>query len=478
VWVVPGLAIMLAAAGLCAGKDKRAGAFVLSVALVGGAFAATQAVFRAVNWWVYGTFVGVDFKETNYQRALAALTSVRAGEVKPFVSVSRDAMRSIGQVSPAFASLAPYFEMHRWEKPCLDRPSICGEIPAGWFVWALRDAAQTNGHYTSPEAASSFFGQIADEIEAACARGEFECKSHLIAEMPAVGWREIAAGLAKHWPSAYEAALRPNLPRQLIGTSGSPESVKAAVRFLNHPLHRRARLSEPDLAPYSISGWYYRVGADWISVSLRRRDGASADIQLERRPSGDIARHFNDGDAGRQRFAIEARCNDDCVLTARTPEAEAISRTFAELSHAPIGVPLGQGTFYVDQVSVAGDISGGPTLAESVASRLRSGTFNLYDYTYIPVLALGALSFLFSSVRYWRDAIWNICYVMALVCWTLAVARIGLLLLITATSFHAFGLQYVAPTYFILICAAVLSCAALLQLSGWLPAKASRGEEP
>jgi hypothetical protein len=196
---------------------------------------------------------GLVFGETNYQRALAALTGVRTGNVKPFVSVSR-AMRSISQVSPAFASLAPYFETHRWKKPCLDRPSICGEIPAGWFVWALRDAAQANGHYASPEASSSFFGQIADEIEAVCARGELECKSHLIAEMPAVGWREIAAGLAKHWRSAYEAALRPSLPRQLIGSSGSPDSVRAALRFLNHPVHRRAKLSEPNLAPSSISG--------------------------------------------------------------------------------------------------------------------------------------------------------------------------------------------------------------------------------
>ena len=138
-------------------------------------FVTIQLGFAAVNWTVYGKFVGVDFKETNFQRALRAIDSVRSGGTKDFVSITHAAMKRVDAVSPTFASLAPYFDGpgKGWESfGCQLYPSSCGEISSGWFVWALRDAAAKSGHYSSPAETSAFFGRIADEITAACRRGD------------------------------------------------------------------------------------------------------------------------------------------------------------------------------------------------------------------------------------------------------------------------------------------------------------------
>ena len=65
-----------------------------------GVFVATQIGFCTANWWVYGKFVGVDFKEANFQRALSAMTGVRSGETKPYVPVTAATRQQIYRVSP------------------------------------------------------------------------------------------------------------------------------------------------------------------------------------------------------------------------------------------------------------------------------------------------------------------------------------------------------------------------------------------
>ena len=140
-----------------------------------------------MNWWVYGKFVGVDIKETNFQRALAALHSVRSGGTKPHVPITKEAMSRVFEVSPTFKSLAPYFEGvgKNWEDfGCtyyqelavrLLRVGLCGRFAMRFNQF---------GYYNSPKAASQFFGQLADEIEEACVKGQLQCSPQLIADMP------------------------------------------------------------------------------------------------------------------------------------------------------------------------------------------------------------------------------------------------------------------------------------------------------
>jgi len=178
IWILPALAFLLLAAFLLARHNLRVREFGLSVMLFLAVFVATQIGFSTANWWVYGKFVGVDFKEANFQRALSAITGVRYGETKPYVPLTAAARQQIYRVSDAFASLSDDFEGslgRGWAKTsCSSQPMTCGEIGAAWFMWALRDAAANDGHFSSPTAASEFFGKLADEIESEGVRQDLD----------------------------------------------------------------------------------------------------------------------------------------------------------------------------------------------------------------------------------------------------------------------------------------------------------------
>ena len=169
-------------------------------------FAGVQISYSAMNYYVYGKFVGVDFKEGNFQAALRALQSVRSGGIRDFVAITQSARKRIYKVSPNFASLKQYFdgeESDGWRDiTCKVYPSACGEIAAGWYVWALRDAAAATGHYISPKEASAFFRQISRELNAACKDGRLECQPQLISFMPPVSWQQ----LMREMPQRYLAA--------------------------------------------------------------------------------------------------------------------------------------------------------------------------------------------------------------------------------------------------------------------------------
>ena len=200
-------------------------------------------IFLTLNRLVYGKFVGVDVKEANFRRALGAIDSVRSGGTKPFVSITHAAMQRVDAVSPAFASLAPYFDGpgKGWETwGCQANPSLCGEIGSGWFMWALRDAVAATGHYRSPADASAFFGRIADEISVACQRGAFECQPQLIPEMPPISWPDVWKLLLPRSADAFDLLVLRDPPLQINPSSGGEEILEPALRFLNYPLHARS----------------------------------------------------------------------------------------------------------------------------------------------------------------------------------------------------------------------------------------------
>ena len=199
VWIVPGLAVLAAGSDLPRRRRARAHAPCGGCACGIVAFGVVNAGFRLVNWRLYGSPVGVEYKETNFVRALGAIHSVRSGGIKPFVSVTRAARQTIYPVSPSFAELAPYLDGtlgEGWSTVTCDIPELrqytCGEIGAGIFAWALRDAVALAGHYDSPREASVFYAKLANEIGAACDSKILECERQWLAELPPVTWPQLA----------------------------------------------------------------------------------------------------------------------------------------------------------------------------------------------------------------------------------------------------------------------------------------------
>ena len=478
VWILPALGVVAAVVSIQAHRQKRFLAIIGTIAIVIAVFATMQVAFCAINAFTYGTFVGVDFKERNFQRALGALDSVRSGGTKPFVSITHEAMRQVSAVSPDFASLAAYFNGpgRSWEQyGCPLYPSSCGEIGSGWFMWALRDAAERAGHFSSPAAASAFFGRLADEVEAACERGTLECVPQPIPEMPPMSPQQLAESLWHHSAEALNLLFLLDHSFDPGASDGSKESLASALRFLHYPMHTRpAGLSREPL-PYVISGWYYFSGAEWISIAVTRADGSAAETRLDRKDSPDIANHFNDSLALRQRYVLSVDCDDECVLELRNPDGDTVSKTFAELQDGQTHFAVGTGMFHIDQLLSFANMSYDLTRADMAAQRIRVAIFQAYKYLLVPVLLLGALAFIIATIVYPSSAFGNICYLMALVSWLLVLSRVGLLLLIAATALPALSVHYMAPAYFMLVSGAVYSGAALLQLQREGPRRA-RGE--
>lgn len=167
--------------------------FLVPVALFSCLAAVPALTVSAINSRVYQTFAVVDIKGS-FQHALEALESINASDKLPLVPISRDVREQAYKVSPAFASLRELFDdpgspaIRPWKEfGCGVRPKTCGDFVLGWFMWALRDAAFIEGHYTNTADTSSFYRRISVEIDRACRSGSLGCSNSRLPFLPTPG---------------------------------------------------------------------------------------------------------------------------------------------------------------------------------------------------------------------------------------------------------------------------------------------------
>jgi hypothetical protein len=436
VWIVPGAVVIFLAATWQAWCSRNPRPLAWSAAIVLLSFAATQLAFEAVNWRVYGKLVGVDVKERNFQRALGALQNVRSGASRPFVAVTNASMQKAYEVSPAFATLQPHFQGpigKTWEQTsCHTLATTCGDIGAGWFIWALRNVADAAGIYASPAKASAFFGQVADEIEAACAGRKLECSSSLITILPYYTWDQ-AAQFPSRFFDFFRLLLLLDRPQLNPGnSSGDPALLNEMMHFLHHPLRTPTNDEPPPV--WSMHGWYYRTGDQWFSLALDER-GNSRPVELDRSASADLVAHFNDARADRQRFDFRVQCAEDCVVRLTDADGVKFEKPLSEFPRAPFRWRLKDAFFHIDRLQRS-DAASTRSALHVMSQQTRSIVLASYNFAFMPVLVLGICAFTLASIRHFRSALSNISYVIALSAWTLVLARVGLLAFLDVTSFQ------------------------------------------
>ena len=120
----------------------------------------------------------------------------------------------------------------------------------------------------------------------------------------------------------------------------------------------------------------------------------------------------------------------NCPFSTRTPEGEAIQSTLAELRKTPIDLYLGKGRFHIESTDYQPNPETTPSRFDRLCGHIRNAVMISYNWVFRPILAIGLTAFLVSAFVFWKRAIWNVCFVMALVCWGLAYERTTLLLLI------------------------------------------------
>ena len=127
----------------------------------------------AANYRVFHSFSKSELNAPSFRGAYRALLRIKPARDQRFVSFSTDALQRAYSVSPTFAQLKPQLEGELgriWQVPALSALGL-HEIGAPWSVWALRNAAATQGIHKSAESANRFYRNVAKEINRACDEG-------------------------------------------------------------------------------------------------------------------------------------------------------------------------------------------------------------------------------------------------------------------------------------------------------------------
>lgn len=222
-------------------------------------FILLMGVVSGLNYLEYGVFRDNDFRSgTPFTRAYAALSRIKHDQWRRYVVFPADARQRAYSVSPAARELEPFFEGDGgrfWIKAsqhygppwgCPGQPEACvNEVMSGWFMWALRDAVASTGHYRSARVADRYYKRLAIEINSACERRLIPCGPPRSGMLPV--WRD-------HYLADSLRASRDVLdtlvdyPRHPIGVPDSPLNARERARFeyaLNSPVSGQLPCADP-----------------------------------------------------------------------------------------------------------------------------------------------------------------------------------------------------------------------------------------
>jgi hypothetical protein len=215
----------------------------------------------------------------------------------------------------------------------------------------------------------------------------------------------------------------------------------------------------------TLTGWYRKTGSQWFSVQANEF-GAAVSSYMDRLPSPDVQAHFDDTEAAHQRFRLLLQCaSDNCIVLFQGADGSIAERTLANLRSGD-GFQVGEAWIRIDfaeSASAAPQRSTTPSAQEEWANIARVGIASNYQYIALPTFAAGVLAFAVTAICLLRTALASLTFLLAMTCWLGVIIRVGLLLLVDVTSFPALSPQYLAPAYYLLVAASVLSCAALLK---------------
>lgn len=471
VWILPGLAVMVFF-GWRWGRRAGATSWWRVSLLVFSVFVATQVLFALLNLFTYGKFVGVEFKESSFQGAISAMESIQPAKPVPFVAVPRATRMQIYDVSPDFASLRPILDppdsTSPWEAgACPFRPTACGDIGNGFFMWAVRDAAERLGHFHSPEDAAVFFERIKADIDRACAAGKLRCKHDLIPMLPPLTDVQIAripVALSELYKELSGPGAFPGYLKDRV--IGSDSELDRTLSFLNHPQHY-PKAGFRYIA-IEVTGWYYvrSAGDEWFDLDVVDKSDPAIPRDFVRMDSPDISSSQHDDKASRQRFRISARCGEGCFLRLKTRDGKSLDLPMSKGLPARV-IPVGNGILAFDPSSA---VQYYRTVYDDIrvqlAYRLRGALYVVYAWIVPLLMAAGLLGFFVAlaiSIRYRMSS-----FALALACtgWVLVASRSVILLLVDISSFPAIHVPYLLPIYSFSLIAAISSIWASILVIG------------
>lgn len=458
VWLAPGLLLFFALRIIQLKLLNSKFTYFLALIMI---FIVSAVIFwsciASINWIKYGDFEDVDFKSASYEHAIQAIQSVRVGRPEAYVPAPNKVLRAIYAVSPAFASLKPYFDGpgKGWQNPgCAVYPSTCGEIAGGWFIWALRDAVASRGLYHSPEQASAFYNLLSKQINDACATGKLTCRTSIISRfispfIPAITTsqvRSIPDKLLKmadllSWQEAAPAAP---------DSAGDYQQIEAMDRFLNRPLRTPSASHENSLY---ASGWFYPDHGKWIQVKCL--GGIYNEIiPVSRNFSPDIAAHFKNPSANYQRFSITIPSDNYCGIQLTGTLHNDHTLKVGDMKAG--GTTFGGGTLYLDKIKHLQTKEAGET-AHDVLKYISE----IYKAALPPLILAMVLIYFTRIISKGKNIFTDKYFLIIGLLLMLVATRSAMLLLISISSFPGINANYMSAGFPLLCLAIVLSIGSL-----------------
>ena len=440
-----------------------------------GLWLAAIGVVGTVNKIQYGIFATNEIKHDSFLSAYGALTRVKHSAWQPYLLVPRSVREMIYRESPAFRELEPFLEDEQsgWLKPgCRVYPHTCGDIAAGWFIWALRAAVAQAGHYQSGEAAVRYYDRLAQDVNQACAKGKLNCGPERATMMPPLRWDYI-----ERLPGTMGVAARKLIRFEGL-TARQPPSIgnKDYFSIFEDLTHSRLAPTQQELDSESlrVRGWAYRPDSE-IHVRVASAGEPPPAFTIRYLPSPDLVQHFGDEIARNSRFEIIATCPQPCTIVFYDDTGVLGERSLDEQTGSP---ELYSGDLLVNIESVLpGTVDAVSLLREVRLKNAKTRVLGLIAVGYqlaIPVLAsLALISYLVqaylgkrgtvSPVFVVNTALLGAIFARLLIISLLDVAYFPIVSLTELAYFPGIKLRYLAPCFPLLLLFIVLAIMDIVQ---------------
>ena len=242
------------------------------------------------NYRVFHAFSKSEFSAPSVKAAYKALLRIRPSKVIRFVPVSKETRLRAYEVSPTFARLKPELEGktgQNWEYEARVNLGIYNEIAAGWFFWALRDAANKMGVHKTGREAASFYWKMASEINRACDEKRLPARTVIFSLLDPATLTSL-----EHFPQALRRISAPFVSRYPRSSQHEDFVLRKWERQLYDEMtSRRAAYSRVGIL--QIAGYAFRSG-DPVKLVGFCDDGGNieaASIRFSPRP--DIVKYFS-----------------------------------------------------------------------------------------------------------------------------------------------------------------------------------------
>ena len=317
IWIFPLVVLMLSAYALRVYRwsltEFKSRIALLLIPVVIGVSAISGIVLA--NKFVYGWATLVELQTPEYLSAYNSMIRIEVEGADRHVAAPREARNIAYAVSPAANELRPFLEGAigaAWSaNACDGRTSCPAGFLAGWFMWALRDAAAAAGHYKSGQDARGYYAAIGNQIDEACSAKKIRCRpkgNTLLAPLSINDVPVVFNSLVTGVRIVLSYEQRSAMPNHAAGSS----SVLRDYNFI-------AGMADTGNSGYDYAGWFIHGLARKIEI-VDRNNKVVSDATLRFSDSTDVRAafqakpEFKDDELQNVRFEIQTSCTD-CFLS-------------------------------------------------------------------------------------------------------------------------------------------------------------------